>query len=338
MAGKPPVFIIGSPRSGTTFLRNVLNRHPSLAICDETRFFADIYRRRYLFGSLENIKNRQRLVDEYLSTARVRRFGVDTRGLKEKLLCQATSYPALFTGILEYYTESQGKKRSGEKTPHHAFYAGTLCQWYPGAAIIHMVRDPRDVVASLQRVQWAPKSIVSNACLWLLFNRAARRLQAIPGYLLVHYEALVTHPEQELARICAHIEESCDPSILLKAAPVPGPYSWPRGAAGPLTRERLNKWREQLTASEASLVEWITGRDMPMYGYPPCTPSVSISAIIGGAANAASDSIRRQAKNLPYAWYRLTQPKKLVAQEYWKYRHSWETVFPGLPSLHKHKK
>lgn len=101
MAVKPPVFIIGSPRSGTTFLRNVLNRQPSLAICDETRFFADIYRRRYLFGSLENTNfgslentnNRQRLVEEYLSTARVRRFGVDLRGLKEKLLCQATSNP-----------------------------------------------------------------------------------------------------------------------------------------------------------------------------------------------------------------------------------------------------
>jgi len=94
MVGKQPVFIIGSPRSGTTFLRNVLNRHPSLAICDETRFFADIYRRRYLFGSLENTKNRQRLVEEYLSIARVRRFGVDLRELKEKLLRQATSYPA----------------------------------------------------------------------------------------------------------------------------------------------------------------------------------------------------------------------------------------------------
>ena len=335
--GKPPVFIVGSPRSGTTFLRNVLNRHPSLAICDETRFFADIYQRRRLFGSLANTQNRRRLVEEYFATARFRRLGMDSQALKEKLLREATGYSALFTGILEYYAESQGKKRFGEKTPHHAFYAETLCEWYPGAAIIHLVRDPRDVVASLQRMRWAPNSTVNNAFIWLLFNRAARRLQAHPSYLLVHYETLAPHPEQELARICAHLGEDCDPSILLKAEPVSGPYSWPRHASGPLTSERLNKWREQLTLDEVSLVECIAGRDMQTYQYQRTTASASIPAIARGLAVAAVDPIRRQLEHLPYAWYRLTQPKKLASQEYWKYRHAWEIVFPGKPPLQKRK-
>jgi hypothetical protein len=335
--GKPPVFIVGSPRSGTTFLRNVLNRHPSLAICDETRFFADIYQRRWLFGSLENTKNRRRLVEEYLATARFRRLGMDSQWLKEKLLREATSYPALFTGILEAYAESQGKKRFGEKTPHHAFRAKTLCEWYPGTPIIHLVRDPRDVVASLQRIRWAPKSVINNVSMWLLFNRAARRLQTHPGYLLVHYETLITHPEQELARICAHLEEDCDPSILLNAEPASGPYSWPRHASGPLTSERLNKWREQLTPDEVSLVEWIAARDMQTYQYQRTTPSVSIPAIARGLAVAAVDPIRRQLEHLPYTWYRLTQPKKLASQEYWKYRNSWEIVFPGLRNGNERK-
>lgn len=131
-AHKPPVFIVGSPRSGTTFLRIVLNRHPCLAICGETRFFAEVYKRRRLFGDLVNPANRRRLVERYLSTARIRRLELDVPGLKEKLLREATSYRALFTGILEYHAESQGKKRFGEKTPHHVFHAETLCQWYPG--------------------------------------------------------------------------------------------------------------------------------------------------------------------------------------------------------------
>src|SRR5579863_1413714 len=128
MADKPPVFIVGSPRSGTSFLRHVLNRHPCLAMYGETRFFAEVYKRRKVFGDLGNPANRRRLVEQYLATARMRRLGLDMQGLKEKLLREGTSYRALFTAILEYQAESQGKKRFGEKTPHHVFHAATLCQ------------------------------------------------------------------------------------------------------------------------------------------------------------------------------------------------------------------
>jgi len=333
MADKPPVFIVGSPRSGTTFLRHVLDRHPSLSVCGETRFFAEVYKRRWLFGDLANPENRRRLVEQYLSTARMRRLGLDLHEMKEKLLREATSYRALFTAILEYYAESHGKQRLGEKTPHHAFHAETLCQWYPGAAIIHMVRDPRDVVASLQRMPWAPDSVVSNASMWLLFDRAARRLESYAGYLLVRYETLVTQPEQELTRICAHVGEDYSPGMLLATEPAPGSGSVRRLAAGPLTRERLNKWQEQLTAEEVSLVEWIDGRDMQRYGYHRSAGEISIATITRGLAIAALDATRRQAGRLPYLWCSLTQPTKLAAQEYWKYRRAWETMFPGLPPL-----
>jgi hypothetical protein len=334
MADRSPVFIVGSPRSGTTFLRHVLDRHPSLSVCGETRFFAEVYKRRWLFGDLANPANRCRLVEQYLSTARIRRLGLDLQGLKEKLLSEATSYRALFTGILEYYAESHGKQRFGEKTPHHAFHTETLCQWYPGAAIIHLVRDPRDVVASLQRMPWAPDSVVSNAAMWLLFDRAARRLKNYAGYLLVRYEALVTQPEQELTRICARLGEDYAPGMLLATEPAPGSGSgFRRLAAGPLTSERLNKWQEQLTAEEVSLVEWIDGRDMQSYGYLRSAGSISIASITRGLAIAAVDSVRRQAARLPYLWCSLTQPTHLASQEYRKYRHAWETMFPGLPPM-----
>jgi sulfotransferase family protein len=337
MTDKPPVFIVGSPRSGTTFLRHLLDRHPSLSVCGETRFFADVYRRRWLFGNLANLKNRRRLVEQYLSTARIRRLGLDLEGLTEKLLCEATSYPALFTGILEYYAASHGKKRFGEKTPHHAFHAETLCQWYPGAAIIHLVRDPRDVVASLQRAPWAPDNVLSNASMWLMFDRAARRLQNYAGYLMVRYETLVTQPEQELARICAHVGEDYAPGMLVTTEPAPSPGSKPNLAAGPLTRERLNKWREQLTAEEVSLIEWIDGKDMQGYGYQRSTGAVSAATVTRALTLAAFDSVCRPAKHWRYNWYRLTQPNKLATQEYWKYQRAWESVFPGLRPWTKHK-
>jgi Sulfotransferase family len=131
MGSKPPVFIVGSPRSGISLLRNMLNRHPSLAICAETHFNHYVYKRRRAFGDLSNLKNRQRLVDEYLSVRRIRRLGMDLARLREKLVREGTSYPALFAGVASFYAASAGKERWGEKTPRHAFISELLCEWFP---------------------------------------------------------------------------------------------------------------------------------------------------------------------------------------------------------------
>jgi Sulfotransferase family len=326
---KPPVFIVGSPRSGTTLLKNLLGRHPSIAICRETRFFADIYRRRAAFGPLENLQNRQRLVDQYLSTAQVKRLQVDLSGLRQRLLDEATSYPALLATMMRYYADFHGKERYGEKTPHHSFCTEMLSDWYPGASIIHLVRDPRDVVASLQRMPWAPKSILNNASMWLLFNRAAERSRHRPGYLLVHYEKLVTSPDQELARICGHIGEEWPASLTVPTDPSAA-YSWPKSASGPVTRERLQKWKEQLSAKDVSLVERIAGARLEHYGYERSGRPASLAAIIPALAVAGFDAARRRIAHIPYTWFYLTRPTNLALHEHWKFRRTSRSDVQGV--------
>src|SRR6202034_1924131 len=88
-----PVFIVGSPRSGTTVLRNLLNRHPSIAVCRETDYYHYVYRRRRAVGDLGNLKNRQRLVKEYLSTQPIRTMKIDLQALEEVFMDEADSYP-----------------------------------------------------------------------------------------------------------------------------------------------------------------------------------------------------------------------------------------------------
>ena len=117
--------------------------------------------------------------------------------LTEKLMREATSYQALFTCIVKNYAEWQGKERWGEKTPQHGWFSETLCDWYPGGTLIHLIRDPRDVVASMQHVPFAGDSVVRNAWTWLACNLAAQRCSNLPQYLPVRYETLVSQPEKE---------------------------------------------------------------------------------------------------------------------------------------------
>src|SRR5208337_4709226 len=112
---RAPVLIVGAKRSGTTLLQLTLNRHPQLAMCGETAFLTRVYARR-------------------------RGLGTDTGVLRERLRSEGVSWGAFFAALIQVYADAQGKPYCGEKTPGHALYATTLCQWFPNCAIIHLVR------------------------------------------------------------------------------------------------------------------------------------------------------------------------------------------------------
>jgi hypothetical protein len=302
-------------------MRNILNRHPRIAICGETHFHQYVYARRRAFGDLSCPENRRRLVEEYLALKRLR-FVTDRAGLTEKLLLEGMSYKALFSCFVKYHTQAQGKPRWGEKTPQHALFAETLCEWYPGATIIHMIRDPRDVVASLQRMPWASGSVVQNARRWLRDNLAARACSHRPQYLPVRYETLVTQPEQELARVCQRLGEEYLPELLDPAGDdvLPPPVPWLVRAEQPITTDRVGRWREDLTAEQVSQVEWVVGRHMESFGYQRAQDPPSILCIARGLGFAVFDTARIRLSQLPGIWYHLARPTKLAREESWMRR------------------
>lgn len=316
-----PIFIVGGPRSGTTLLRNMLNRHPALAICRETSFYHYVYIRRRNFGSLSDLRNRERLVKEYLATDRIRSLQMDLPALQQTLLAEGTSYDAFFASLVRFYARSQGKKRGGEKTPHHALFTETLCEWYPDATVIHVLRDPRDVVASLQRMPWGPNSVLGNTHLWLRHNLAARRSRLRPQYLKVRYEQLVARPEEELKRICSFVGEEYSPAMLVPNWDPTASRPWIQRAEEPVTTGRVGKWRAELTADEVALVEWAAGPHLQKFGYEAAEGPPTSLTLVRGLVSAAFDSLRRRAAEFPGSWYFLMQPTKLVAEETAKNRY-----------------
>jgi hypothetical protein len=307
----------------------MLNRHPAIAVCRETDFYHFIYRRRWSFGNLSDIGNRKRLVKEYLATQRIQRMQLDLHALEKVLLQEAVTYPALFLSILRLYAQAHGKRRCGEKTPQHAMFTETLCDWYPGARIIHIVRDPRDVVASLLRLPSAPNSVIGAASLWLRRNRAALRSQRRSQYLLVRYEQLAAQPEEELRRVCVFVGEEYSAAMLEPNWDPTADRPWFQRAEQPVSTQRVGVWRKELSDDEIALVERMAGTYMRRFAYEPVGKPVTSCAILRELVFAALDAVRRRLGEFPGLWYSVTRSTQLVkeeaAKERYRSRH-WTTL------------
>lgn len=311
-----PIFIVGAPRSGTTLLRVLLNRHPNIAICDETFFFYWVYSRRRAFGDLSDPDNRRRLIEAYLSTWRIRRLELDRSWLAERLFRDGRTYASLFASLITGYAESRSKKRSGEKTPQHVEHVETLIQWFPDASILHIVRDPRDVVASLLRMPWGHRSAAANAIWWADLVGAARHIESLPCYLSIRYEDLIHDPRSLLSEICSSIGEPyVDEFLSTDSADTAAPdRSWYRRAHEPLSGSRVGLWRNDLTQRQVRMVEWLTGPLMATYGYEATEGPASTLLKARARASMGAERIRQTA-DLPRIWHRWLRPRELVNEE-----------------------
>jgi hypothetical protein len=312
-----PIFIVGAPRSGTTLLRAMLNRHPRIGMSDETYFFYYVHLRRKTFGDLADPDNRRRLIESFSATQRMHRLKVDLSSLKARLMEEGTSYPAFFGSIIKFYAESQHKVRAGEKTPHHAWYVRELLEWYPGGRVIHLVRDPRDVCASLFNVPWGRKTATANADLWVNLTRAAEQGAGNPRFRRVHYEDVVSEPERVMRELSQFLGEEYDPAMLSTAPVSTADKPWFLRSHDALSKDRLGAWQGQLTRNDVRLIEAGAGPLMKEMGYPLSESPASTGLRMRGRISSRLEDLKERVKRAPRLWYFWVQPRNLAAEEKW---------------------
>ena len=198
------VFVVGSPRSGTTFLAGAIGAVPG---------FVDL-------GEVTPLK-----------AAIPRLIGLEERdaGVELRRVLERVRRLAFVRGL-----------RGVEQTPEVAFVLSGALQAYPVARGLHIVRDGRDVVCSLLERGWlsaaraggddAAQPYGAHARFWVEPDRRAefeaasdatraawawrRYVEAArnggPRALEVRYESLVTSPDEAEAAIAAHLGVGAD--------------------------------------------------------------------------------------------------------------------------------
>jgi hypothetical protein len=153
----PVFFLVGRARSGTTWLRGLLNSHPEILCWGEGRFFE----RGFRFEDLEQ-SQLTNLVPYSLYGAilesRHLRAWID-RAVWAKGKDTDEHLASLARLAIDYFLAEQLSKTEkrivGDKTPYvSAEVFGEIAAIYPEARVIHIIRDGRDAAVSLMHHMW----------------------------------------------------------------------------------------------------------------------------------------------------------------------------------------
>ena len=115
---KPPFFIVGVGRSGTTLIRLMLHSHPNIAIPYESHFITDYSENEKLHGDLNNDQNLKMLLNRILQEDLLQKwdhqFDLDTlfNSIENRTL------QGVFDAIYKDYAMGKGKLRWGDKSDY----------------------------------------------------------------------------------------------------------------------------------------------------------------------------------------------------------------------------
>lgn len=181
---RQPIFIGGMFKSGTSLLRAMVGQHPKIASGLETYWF--------------DLDWSQRDGDETEFRRRLHWLANFYEFDREEVVAMAEasgSVHGFLTKFLDSFAARQGKTRWAEKTPGNIRHLDRIVAGWPDAQIVHLVRDPKDVFASLKQAKkW--DSIEEFSERWCASFGGVEdfrtRLDLNAGrYIELRYEALV---------------------------------------------------------------------------------------------------------------------------------------------------
>ncbi len=232
----PPLFLVGCVRSGTTLTRDLLRRVPDVICPEETHFL----RWSEPFRTPASMPPHTR--NEVLRQHRV----ID--GVSEEvfadLLTSCLSKAELQRAYVAAFARAQGVSgpyRWIDKTPQNIYGGALILSAFPSARLLHIVRNPLNVVASMLMGRQVSVPDVHGAInYWCEAVQIAATLRkAAPDRIMdLRYEDLVADVPGVMAGVQRFAGIVAPPGLYARADAHPERDLW-RSALGPADRDAV---------------------------------------------------------------------------------------------------
>lgn len=277
----PPFFIVGCGRSGTTLLRLMLTQHTDLHIPQESGFLDRLHDRQGEYGDFTWPHQRWFFIRDLQAnpaTSKTRSFPIFDLTIHEAEAALAAEAPTNCAGasaaLFAASAHKKGKRRWADKTPRYVCYLDWLAQAFPRAQFIHLIRDGRDIAASIRRAGWL-LSIRAGGRYWKKSVGAGRQAgAALPPetYCELFYEDLVLQPEETLRMLCTWLDLTYTPAMLAfhkeRKTRVPEAHAELFDLVErPVDPSRAYAWKRTMSRREIADVEDVAGDLLEELGY-----------------------------------------------------------------------
>lgn len=271
-----PLFVLGSPRSGTSLLRLMLTSHPQLVIPPECGFILWLAPE---FGawderSCDDGAIRGRFLSALGAARKFNTWGLSTAAVDDEIRAvRPKTYAELCAAVVRAYRRKQEKSASiwGDKNNYYVRHVAELFALYPRGRFLHIVRDVRDVACSYREVMEAdfsspfspnlPTDIDAIADVWTKdVSRLVSDFEHIPQArkATIRYEDVVADPARVLDGICRWLSVPyCDEMLDFHARnrarglEPEETMGWKAKTLLPIDRESVGRYRQRLSRTEA---------------------------------------------------------------------------------------
>ncbi len=151
---------------------------------------------------------------------------------------------------------TRGETHIVEDTPYNLLHADGLLGLFPRMRLIHIYRDPRDVLASYQRFSWGGTDFAVIARrLADIYRRWLVVREALPSesFMEISLETLAEQPTAALTQLCEFVGLEFEESLL----------------EIPLNRVNAGRWKKDVPPGEWEAAEPFISPYVDLYGYSP---------------------------------------------------------------------
>lgn len=294
-ASQGPIFVVGSPRTGTTLTQEILSLHPDVKLYNEIHYNERVVD---VLGDAEPLS--EEVLDRAIAILLDRgqwAFGPDDEAVRERVLGRIRSAgPVTHAAVLEAFlaleAEAHGARVWGDSSPQDILYMDVLKKWYPTAKFVGVVRDPRAFLASYKNyirkgsVEYRNRfNAVTNSLLWRSYMNSLLRTMNSPlgqDVMMLRYEELVADPEGQVRRMCEFLELEYDPRMLeiQRANSSYVRQDQERTRKG-ISMQSVERWRTELTTPELWILEKVCAETMRRLGYERVGPRPGLRDLPG---------------------------------------------------------
>jgi len=274
------LFIVGCPRSGTTWVSTLIARQPGTVVSFHGSLFGLVQ------DLVAGIGRRNAFGNRVLAPrGDPHEQGAAMADLLSGRELVAACRPLVLAAFETVHRANPKASWVVDVTPEHLLLADLIREILPEARFLHVVRDPRAVFSSMRSAarDWASDfpttPNVFTRRFWLRYIAAGEALAGTgAAYRVLRYEGLSEDPAAEIDGVLEWLGLSWsagERDRAIEACSIASLRQGSRAPSGFFRNGSVDSWRRELSAWQIRVVEHLAGDVMERLGYECSRPRSS---------------------------------------------------------------